>query len=156
MTAAQAIRKKMDEDRAERKKARAELAQLCPQYRERLARMEPKRRIYYTNEQGETARLDDARLGVAQKCTFCSDRIDSGLEKGLTPGVDPEATPACVNSCIADALQFGDVEDADSNVSELLAENAWFQMHAELGTDPGFYYLWDEDKAAKVRKAMEQ
>ena len=101
----------------------------------------------------EALTLDKGRLGVAQKCTFCSDRIDSGLEQGLTPGIDPEATPACVNSCIAEALKFGDIEDPDSNVSELLAENAWFQMHVELGTDPGFYYLWDEEKAEKVRQA---
>ncbi len=93
----------------------------------------------------EEKRFDESRVGVAQKCTFCSDRIDSGLEQGLTPGVDPEATPACVNSCIADALSFGDIEDENSNVSELLEENTWFQMHEELGTEPGFYYLWDKE-----------
>ena len=54
-----------------------------------------------------------ARLGVAQKCTFCSDRIDFGIENGLTPGSDPRATPACVNACIADALHFGDLDDAE-------------------------------------------
>ena len=93
----------------------------------------------------EAKRFDEAQVGVAQKCTFCSDRIDAGLDQGLTPGVDPEATPACVNSCIADALSFGDIEDENSNVSELLAENIWFQMHEELGTSPGFYYLWDKE-----------
>ena len=90
-------------------------------------------------------RFDEGRLGVAQKCTFCSDRVDAGLEKGLVPGVDPDATPACVNSCIADALSFGDIEDEQSNVSQLLEENTWFQMHAELGTEPGFFYLWDKE-----------
>ena len=63
--------------------------------------------------QNEIEREDPARLGVAQKCTFCSDRIDFGIENGLTPGSDPRATPACVNSCIADALHFGDVEDPE-------------------------------------------
>ena len=71
--------------------------------------------------QNEIEREDPARLGVAQKCTFCSDRIDFGIENGLTPGSDPRATPACVNSCIADALHFGDVEDPDSNVSQAAA-----------------------------------
>ena len=51
--------------------------------------------------QNEIERPEDERLGVAQKCTFCSDRIDFGLDNGLTPGVDPRATPACVNACIA-------------------------------------------------------
>jgi len=93
--------------------------------------------------ESERKRHDPARIGVSTKCTFCVDRIDDGLARGLTPGIDPDATPACVNSCIADALHFGDAEDPDSNVSRLLAENKNFRMHEELGTDPGFYYLWD-------------
>ncbi len=92
----------------------------------------------------EAAREDPGRLGVAQKCTFCVDRIDFGLENGLTPGLDAEATPACVNSCIADALHFGDLDDPESNVSQLVRENKSFRMHEELGTGPGFYYLWDK------------
>jgi len=91
----------------------------------------------------DAQRFDPARVAVATKCTFCSDRIDEGLERGLTPGVDPEATPACVNACIAKALHFGDAEDPQSNVSRLLAENRSFRMHEDLGTEPGFYYLWD-------------
>jgi phenylacetyl-CoA:acceptor oxidoreductase subunit 1 len=86
---------------------------------------------------------DDARLAVATKCTFCVDRIDTGLAQGLKPGVDPEATPACVTSCISSALSFGDLEDPDSNVARLLAGNQHFRMHEELGTGPGFYYIWD-------------
>jgi len=96
--------------------------------------------------ESERETFDARRVSVATKCTFCSDRVDAGLEKGLTPGVDPEATPACVNSCIAQALHFGDVADPNSNVSQLLAENQYFRMHEEVGTDPGFYYLWDEDE----------
>jgi phenylacetyl-CoA:acceptor oxidoreductase subunit 1 len=85
----------------------------------------------------------DARLAVATKCTFCVERVDAGLARGMKPGVDFDATPACVNSCIANALAFGDLDDPQSNVSRLLAANAHFRMHEELGTGPGFYYLWD-------------
>jgi phenylacetyl-CoA:acceptor oxidoreductase subunit 1 len=94
----------------------------------------------------EKFREDPARLGVAQKCTWCSDRIDYGIANGLTPGVAPEATPACVNACIAGALHFGNIEDPNSNVAQMLAENSSFRMHEELGTEPGFYYLWGESK----------
>ena len=94
----------------------------------------------------EAQRHDKARLGVATKCTFCVDRIDAGLAKGLRPGVDPEATPACVNACISEALAFGDGDDPQSNVSRLLAENQHFRMHEELGTKPGFFYLWDKEE----------
>jgi phenylacetyl-CoA:acceptor oxidoreductase subunit 1 len=91
----------------------------------------------------ESQREDSARLAVATKCTYCVDRIDAGLAAGLTPGVDPLATPACANACIAQALVFGDLDDPASTVSKLLAENQSFRMHDELGTDPGFHYLWD-------------
>jgi phenylacetyl-CoA:acceptor oxidoreductase 27-kDa subunit len=103
--------------------------------------------------QNEIEREDPARLGVAQKCTFCSDRIDFGIEHGLPPGSDPRATPACVNSCIADALYFGDVEDPDSNVSKLLRAHKSFKMHAELGTEPGFHYLYDKAAATPALDA---
>jgi len=98
--------------------------------------------------QNEIEREISERLGVAQKCTFCSDRIDFGIENGLAPGSDPRATPACVNACIADALHFGDLDDADSNVSRLLREHKSFRMHAELGTESGFHYLYDKAAAA--------
>ncbi|MCA8869577.1 MAG: 4Fe-4S dicluster domain-containing protein [Rhodobacteraceae bacterium] len=90
----------------------------------------------------EVVREDPKRIGVAQKCTMCSDRIDFGLENGLIPGLDADATPACVNACIAGALHFGDAEDPNSNVSQLLEKNQHFTMHEELGTGPGIHYLW--------------
>ena len=99
-------------------------------------------RWYYGKEtkQEEAVRHDD-RLGVAQKCTFCKDRVDEGIEKGLKPGVDPEATPACAAACISSAIQFGDFKDPESNVSKLLA-GPHFQLNAELGTDPQIKYLY--------------
>jgi phenylacetate-CoA ligase len=89
----------------------------------------------------EIEREDPRRLGVAQKCTFCSDRIDFGFANGLIPGVDPGASPACVNACIAGALHFGDLDDEGSNVAQLLRTEPHFRMHEELGTEAGFYYL---------------
>ncbi|TAK48201.1 MAG: 4Fe-4S dicluster domain-containing protein [Xanthobacteraceae bacterium] len=93
----------------------------------------------------EEVRHDPKKIGVATKCTFCVDRIDAGRAKGLVPGVDPDATPVCVNTCISGALAFGDIEDPDSNVSRLVRENKSFRMHEEVGTSPGFYYLWDKE-----------
>jgi phenylacetyl-CoA:acceptor oxidoreductase subunit 1 len=112
----------------------------CP-YQARFLVHEP-HYAYGAAMQNEIERAEDERVGVAQKCTFCSDRIDFGIDNGLTPGVDPRASPACVNACIADALHFGDLDDPDSNVSRLLREQKSFRMHAELGTEPGFHYLY--------------
>jgi len=92
----------------------------------------------------ERARLAGEKIGVATKCTFCVGRIDAGMAAGKVPGIHPEATPACVNSCISGALRFGDMDDPDSAVSRLIADNQWFRMHEDQGTGPGFYYLWDK------------
>jgi phenylacetyl-CoA:acceptor oxidoreductase subunit 1 len=83
------------------------------------------------------------RIGVAQKCTFCVERVDEGLELGYVPGLDLDHTPACAASCVAEAIKFGDFNDPHSNVSRLVAENSSFQMHAELGTDPQIKYLYE-------------
>jgi len=91
----------------------------------------------------ERAVAHDERLGVAQKCTFCIERVDEGVEHGSLPGKDLDYTPACAASCIAEAIRFGDFNDPDSNVSRLTAEHANFQMHAELGTDPQIRYLYE-------------
>ncbi len=102
----------------------------------------------------EIEREDPRRLGVAQKCTFCADRIDFGRANGLTPGIAPRATPACVNACIAGALHFGDLDDAASSVSRLLREQKPLRMHEELGTDPGFFYVDGRDHAPMANGAM--
>ncbi len=94
----------------------------------------------------ESANARDDLIGVASKCNFCVEVIDAGVAKGLTPGKDPEATPRCVNSCISGAMTFGDIDDPESNVSKLLAETSHYRLKEEEGTDPGFYYIWDEAK----------
>lgn len=79
--------------------------------------------------------------GVVEKCTFCAHRIDDGLARNLTPGVDREATPACVNICPAEARYFGDLNDPDSHVYDLLETREAVQLRADLGTNPRVYYL---------------
>ena len=81
------------------------------------------------------------RPGAATKCVFCCHRIDEGLKKGLRPGVDVEATPACVVSCPVAARCFGDLEDPDSEISQLLRSRDGFPLLKDMGTDPSVYYL---------------
>jgi phenylacetyl-CoA:acceptor oxidoreductase subunit 1 len=92
----------------------------------------------------EEIRFDPQRISVSMKCTFCVERIDTAATTGQIPGVDPDVTPACVNSCISGAMNFGDIDDPESNVSRLLAETQTFRMHEELGTEPSVYYVWDK------------
>ena len=91
------------------------------------------------------------RIGVANKCTFCVERIDEAKAEGRVPGVDLEYTPACASSCISQAIRFGDFADPESNVSKLAAENSFFQMHEELGTDPQIKYLYEVPNAMPGR-----
>lgn len=99
---------------------------------------------YFGNETiQERAVAHDERVGVAQKCTFCVERVDEGLKQGATPGIDLDYTPACAASCVAEAINFGNFNDPNSNVSRLAADNSGFQMHAELGNDPQIKYLYE-------------
>lgn len=99
---------------------------------------------YYGGERTrqEQATAHPERIGVAQKCTFCVERLDDGLAQGLVPGVDPLATPACSASCISQAIQFGDFNDPESNVSRLIRDNDYLQLNADVGTDPQIKYLY--------------
>lgn len=91
----------------------------------------------------EKATSHPERIGVAQKCNFCEDKVDAGLARGLIPGVDQAATPACAASCIADAIHFGDLNDRQSNVSNMLRTEVNFSMHEELGARPSIRYLYE-------------
>jgi len=86
--------------------------------------------------------------GVVEKCSFCYQRIDRGLALGLTPGVDEEATPACVVVCPVGARNFGDLNDPDSKVSQLLATRPHYQLRNDLGTGPRVYYLPAQEEGA--------
>jgi phenylacetyl-CoA:acceptor oxidoreductase 27-kDa subunit len=79
--------------------------------------------------------------GVVEKCSFCYQRIDRGLQLGLTPGIDPAATPACVVACEVGARTFGDLNDPESPVSKLLARYPTYRLREDLGTAPRVYYL---------------
>jgi hypothetical protein len=70
-------REAIAEDSAQRRAEAAEQAAMCDQHRELLARLEPARRVYYTDESGQEARMDDgqrmqaiadAREYIAQNC----------------------------------------------------------------------------------------
>ncbi len=81
------------------------------------------------------------QVGVVTKCTFCNHRIEEGLKKGLKPGVDRAATPACVINCMTEGRYFGDLDDPNSTVSQLIASAQAFQLNPEFGTNPQVYYL---------------
>jgi molybdopterin-containing oxidoreductase family iron-sulfur binding subunit len=57
------------------------------------------------------------------------------------PGVDLAATPACVNICPVGARKFGDRNDPESEVAQIIATLPTFRLREELGTEPNVYYV---------------
>jgi len=68
-------------------------------------------------------------VGNARKCHFCIHRVYEGM------------LPACAETCIGRAIHFGDLDDPDSLVSQLLASEESIRFKEELGTEPNVYYL---------------
>jgi sulfite dehydrogenase (quinone) subunit SoeB len=81
------------------------------------------------------AREFSQQRGVMQKCTLCVDRIyNQTLEE-----IDRQ--PACVMACPTRARHFGDLGDADSAVSQLVAERAGYALMPEMDYKPVNRYL---------------
>ena len=49
--------------------------------------------------------------------------------------------PACTTTCVGLATFFGDKNDSESLISELIASPRVHRLKEELGTDPKVYYL---------------
>ena len=81
------------------------------------------------------ARELDKAAGVMKKCTLCVDLI---YNENL-PEEDRE--PACVRTCPSGARHFGDLGDANSDVSKLVQERGGIDLMPELGTKPVNKYL---------------
>lgn len=71
----------------------------------------------------------DEDTHTAAKCNFCAHRVDAGLE------------PACVTVCPTQSIWVGDLDDAESGISRLLAANETAVRAPEQGTGPNVFYL---------------
>jgi Fe-S-cluster-containing dehydrogenase component len=67
--------------------------------------------------------------GNARKCHFCLHRLEVGQ------------LPKCATSCIGRATYFGDVNDPDSLVSELITQHNVQTLLPHMGTKPRVYYI---------------
>ncbi|MGH8122033.1 MAG: 4Fe-4S dicluster domain-containing protein [Rudaea sp.] len=81
------------------------------------------------------AREYSEQRGVMQKCTLCIDRIYNESFEEI------DRQPACVMACPTRARHFGDLGDADSAVSKLVAERGGYDLLPEMGYKPVNKYL---------------
>ncbi|MEP6901746.1 MAG: NrfD/PsrC family molybdoenzyme membrane anchor subunit [Actinomycetota bacterium] len=72
---------------------------------------------------------------TAAKCNYCTHRVDIGLE------------PACVNVCPEHAIISGDMDNPNTEISQLLAREAVSVRKPEKGTNPKLFYI-DGDKVS--------
>ena len=71
----------------------------------------------------------DPNTHTAAKCNYCAHRIDGGYE------------PACVIICPVEAIISGDLDDPESNIAQLVANEETMTRKPEKGTDPNLYYI---------------
>ncbi|MFZ0962117.1 MAG: 4Fe-4S dicluster domain-containing protein [Terriglobia bacterium] len=75
-----------------------------------------------------TADFPTRTKGVVEKCTFCAERLAKAQ------------LPACVEACPEKALVFGDLNDPQSEIRNLLGSQYALRRKPELGTGPNIYY----------------
>ncbi len=69
--------------------------------------------------------------GVVEKCHFCLHRTRQG------------AMPACLEACTTGARTFGDLNDPNSEVSQILKQKRVFVLKEELNAGPRVFYYFD-------------
>jgi len=87
--------------------------------------------------------------GVMEKCTYCIQRISDAriaAKKEDRPIADGEVVTACQAACPTQAIVFGDVSEADTQVSRKKATGRDYDLLAEANTRPRTTYQ------ARIRK----
>jgi dimethyl sulfoxide reductase iron-sulfur subunit len=67
--------------------------------------------------------------GVVEKCSFCVQRIDQGIE------------PFCIQVCPVGARVFGDLDNSASKISLAILNGNAQQLLPELGTNPKVFFV---------------
>ena len=71
----------------------------------------------------------DPETNTAAKCNYCAHKIDGGYE------------PACVIVCPVEAIISGDLDDPESNIALLVANEETTVRKPEKMTDPNLFYV---------------
>ncbi|WP_456420376.1 TAT-variant-translocated molybdopterin oxidoreductase [Lutibacter sp.] len=81
--------------------------------------------------------------GVMEKCSMCLQKTQLTIlnaKKEGRPIVDGEFQTACSSSCPTGSMVFGDVNDKESEVAQLMEDDRMFHLLVEIGTKPNVMY----------------
>lgn len=81
--------------------------------------------------------------GVMEKCSMCIQMTQATIlnaKKEGRPIVDGEFQTACSSACSSGAMIFGDVNDAESKVAKLAADDRSYHLLEHVGTKPNVVY----------------
>lgn len=81
--------------------------------------------------------------GVMEKCSMCIQMTQATKLKAKNEGrpvADGEFQTACSNACSSGAMIFGDVNDAESKVGKLAADDRSYHLLEHVGTKPNVVY----------------
>ncbi len=81
--------------------------------------------------------------GVMEKCSMCIQMTQASILKAKKEGrpvADSEFQTACSNACSTGAMVFGDVNDAESEVSKLKEDKRMYYLLENVGTQPNVFY----------------
>lgn len=95
-------------------------------------------------EQQLNPELSVRTAGIMEKCTFCVQRLRAAKSRAKTRGQsikDGEVQPACVQTCPSGAMVFGNLVDAESQVSRLTRDSRRYRVLEEWNTEPAVIYL---------------
>jgi molybdopterin-containing oxidoreductase family iron-sulfur binding subunit len=82
--------------------------------------------------------------GVMEKCSYCVQRISAAkieADKENRAVRDGEVVTACQQACPAQAISFGNINDKQSKVAKLQADERSYQVLADLNTRPRTKYV---------------
>lgn len=95
--------------------------------------------------------------GVVEKCNFCHGRWHAAKRSAAARGqqeIDPaDYVPACVEACPTGAIQFGDLNDAQSAPARTARDEQSFRLLQKLGTDPKIYYRSGREWVRRIAAA---
>jgi Fe-S-cluster-containing dehydrogenase component len=82
--------------------------------------------------------------GVMEKCTYCVQRINHARVDAKTQDrdlQDGDVVTACQQACPAEAIVFGDLNNPESKVSQMVAQERNYGLLEDLGTRPRTTYM---------------